>query len=203
MTCFGRREEAFEAKFAHDEDRAFKARARALRMLGLWAAGKRGETGKSAEDYARTLIEADIVTPMSSSINSFSISPGTASTPEKSVKSTMHFSQSCKTFHRNNREPSLESAGRGMYPISCEVHSRRSGLGALSLLEAAHLLLETNQLGLPVIDGKGMLIGMISEGDFLHRVELDMSPPPETGWKKCSALKRNTGSPTDAGEPRS
>jgi hypothetical protein len=32
-------------------------------MLGLWAAGKRGETGIAAEDYARTLIEADIVTP--------------------------------------------------------------------------------------------------------------------------------------------
>ena len=63
MTSFDPREEAFEAKFAHDEERAFKARARALRMLGLWAAGKRGETGAAAEDYARALIEADIVTP--------------------------------------------------------------------------------------------------------------------------------------------
>jgi hypothetical protein len=63
MTSFDHREEAFEAKFAHDEERAFKARARALRMLGLWAAGKRGETGKAAEEYARTLIEADIGTP--------------------------------------------------------------------------------------------------------------------------------------------
>jgi hypothetical protein len=34
-----------------------------LRMLGLWAAEKRGETGAAAEDYARALIEADIVTP--------------------------------------------------------------------------------------------------------------------------------------------
>jgi hypothetical protein len=63
MTSFDHREEAFEAKFAHDEERAFKARTRALRMLGLWAAGKRGETGKAAEDYARALIEADIGTP--------------------------------------------------------------------------------------------------------------------------------------------
>jgi hypothetical protein len=63
MTSFDRREEAFEAKFTHDEGRAFKARARALRMLGLWAAGKRGETGKAAEGYARALIEADIGTP--------------------------------------------------------------------------------------------------------------------------------------------
>jgi hypothetical protein len=63
MTSFDSREEAFETKFAHDEERAFKARARALRMLGLWAAGKRGETGKAAEDYARALIEADIGKP--------------------------------------------------------------------------------------------------------------------------------------------
>jgi hypothetical protein len=63
MTSFDRREEAFEAKFTHDEERAFKARSSALRMLGLWAAGKRGETGKAAEEYARALIGADIGTP--------------------------------------------------------------------------------------------------------------------------------------------
>src|SRR5258708_28228169 len=60
MTSFDRREEAFEAKFAYDEERGFKARARALHMLGLWAAAKRGETGKAAEDYARTLIDAEV-----------------------------------------------------------------------------------------------------------------------------------------------
>ena len=60
MTSFDRREEAFEAKFAHDEECAFKERVHALRMLGLWAAEKRGETGTVAEDYARALIDADI-----------------------------------------------------------------------------------------------------------------------------------------------
>lgn len=60
MTSFERREEAFEAKFAHEEERAFKERARGLRMLGLWAAGKRGQTGTIAEDYASALIDADI-----------------------------------------------------------------------------------------------------------------------------------------------
>jgi len=59
MTSFDRREEAFEAKFAHDEERAFEERALALRMLGLWAAGKRGETGTIAEDYALGLINAE------------------------------------------------------------------------------------------------------------------------------------------------
>lgn len=38
---------------------AFKARARALRMLGLWAAGKRGETENAADEYTRALIEAE------------------------------------------------------------------------------------------------------------------------------------------------
>ena len=47
-----------------------------------------------------------------------------------------------------------------------------------SLLEAARVLLQTNQRGLPVIDKEEMLVGMISEGDFLHRVELDIAPPP-------------------------
>jgi hypothetical protein len=60
MTSFDRREEAFEAKFALDEERAFKARARALRILGLWAAEKRGEERAAAEEYVRALIEADI-----------------------------------------------------------------------------------------------------------------------------------------------
>jgi hypothetical protein len=60
MTNFDRREDAFEAKFAHDEELAFKKRAHALRMVGLWAAAKRGETGTAAEDYARGLVDADI-----------------------------------------------------------------------------------------------------------------------------------------------
>lgn len=60
MTSFDRREAAAEAKFAHDDERAFKQRERALRMMGLWAAAKRGETGMAAEDYARSLIDTDI-----------------------------------------------------------------------------------------------------------------------------------------------
>jgi hypothetical protein len=69
MTSFDRREEAFEAKFAHDEERGFKERARALRMLGLWAAGKRNETGTIAEDYARALIDADLSAVLDAAFN--------------------------------------------------------------------------------------------------------------------------------------
>ncbi len=46
------------------------------------------------------------------------------------------------------------------------------------LIEAARLLLETNQRGLPVLDKDGNLVGIISEGDLLHRDELGVKPPP-------------------------
>ncbi len=69
MTSFDRREEAFEAKFAHDEERAFKSRAHAVRMLGLWAAGERGETGTAAENYARALVEVDVGSPPDAAID--------------------------------------------------------------------------------------------------------------------------------------
>ncbi|MET4177298.1 CBS domain-containing protein [Bradyrhizobium sp. LA6.1] len=45
------------------------------------------------------------------------------------------------------------------------------------LLEALHLLLETNQRGLPVLDHGGVLVGIIAEGDFLHRRELGVDYP--------------------------
>ena len=61
-----------------------------------------------------------------------------------------------------------------------------------SLLEAAHLLLETNQRGLPVIDGEGTLVGIISEGDFLHRVELDIGPPPGTWLEDILGIEEDT-----------
>jgi CBS domain-containing protein len=61
-----------------------------------------------------------------------------------------------------------------------------------SLLEAAHLLLETNQRGLPVIDSEGTLVGIISEGDFLHRVELDIDPPPGNWLEEVLGIKEDT-----------
>lgn len=41
------------------------------------------------------------------------------------------------------------------------------------VIEAARLLLKTNQRALPVVDDLGLVVGIISEGDFLHRAELD------------------------------
>jgi CBS domain-containing protein len=45
------------------------------------------------------------------------------------------------------------------------------------VIEAARLLLQTNQRGLPVLDGEGDLVGIISEGDLLRRDELGVRPP--------------------------
>ena len=41
-----------------------------------------------------------------------------------------------------------------------------------SILEAAHLMLQHRISGLPVIDAAGVLIGIVTEGDFLRRAEI-------------------------------
>ena len=53
------REDAYENKFAHDEELRFKAMARRNKLLGLWAAEKLGKTGDDAEAYAKEVIVAD------------------------------------------------------------------------------------------------------------------------------------------------
>ncbi len=59
MTTFDERENAFEAKFAHDEEMQFKAQARCNKLLGLWAAEKLGKSGADAEEYAKSVVIAD------------------------------------------------------------------------------------------------------------------------------------------------
>ena len=60
MTAFDDREKAFEAKFAHDEELMFKARARRNKLVGEWAASELGLEGEAAEDYAGTVVIADL-----------------------------------------------------------------------------------------------------------------------------------------------
>ena len=60
MTTFQDREQAFEAKFAHDEEMQFRASARRNKMLGLWAAELMGLTDKEAKAYAKTVVKADL-----------------------------------------------------------------------------------------------------------------------------------------------
>jgi hypothetical protein len=59
MTTFDKREEAFEKKFALDEEQKFKAEARRNRLLGLWVAEKLGLSGDAANDYAKTVVAAE------------------------------------------------------------------------------------------------------------------------------------------------
>jgi CBS domain-containing protein len=60
------------------------------------------------------------------------------------------------------------------------------------LMDAAHLLMETNQRGLPVVDREATLVGVVSEGDFLHRTELDISPPPGNWLEELLGIEEDT-----------
>ena len=59
MTTFDDRENAFEAKFAHDSEMQFKAEARRNKLVGLWAAGLMGKSGDAAAAYALEVVSAD------------------------------------------------------------------------------------------------------------------------------------------------
>ncbi len=59
MTTFDKREEAFEKKFALDEEQKFKAEARRNKLLGLWVAEKLGMSGEAANAYAKEVIAAE------------------------------------------------------------------------------------------------------------------------------------------------
>ena len=63
MTTFDDRKDAFENKFAHDEELRFKAMARRNKLLGLWAAEKLGKSGAEAEEYAKSVVLADFEEP--------------------------------------------------------------------------------------------------------------------------------------------
>jgi len=59
MTTFDDRERAFEAKFARDEDMAFRVTARRNRLLGQWAAAKLNLTPEETDAYAKAVVQAD------------------------------------------------------------------------------------------------------------------------------------------------
>jgi hypothetical protein len=59
MTTFDDRENAFEAKFAHDSEMQFRAEARRNKLLGLWAAELMGKSGDEAAAYAIEVVQAD------------------------------------------------------------------------------------------------------------------------------------------------
>ena len=59
MTNLNDRKDAFESKFAHDENTRFKATARRNKLLGLWAAELMGKSGDAAADYAKEVVASD------------------------------------------------------------------------------------------------------------------------------------------------
>ena len=59
MTTFDDRENAFESKFAHDEDVKYKATARSHKLTGLWAADLLGKSGDDATAYAIEVVKSD------------------------------------------------------------------------------------------------------------------------------------------------
>jgi hypothetical protein len=60
MTTFDEREQAFEKKFALDQDLKVKAEARRNKLLAEWAAAKLGITGDALPDYVKAVLRADL-----------------------------------------------------------------------------------------------------------------------------------------------
>ncbi len=63
MTTFDKRERAFEAKFALDQETLFKIGARRKKLFGLWAAKQLGLGGVDAEAYGKLVVNSDFRTP--------------------------------------------------------------------------------------------------------------------------------------------
>jgi len=59
MTTFDEREQAFENKFAHDQEMVFRITARRNRLLGHWAAGLMRLTPEETDSYAKSVVQAD------------------------------------------------------------------------------------------------------------------------------------------------
>ena len=68
MDGFEERQARFEARFANDAEARFRAEARRDKIVGRWAAAKLGHTGGAADDYARTVVKADMEEPGSEDV---------------------------------------------------------------------------------------------------------------------------------------
>ncbi|HWA02265.1 MAG TPA: DUF1476 domain-containing protein [Rhizomicrobium sp.] len=61
--AFKERGRGYESKWAHDAEMRFRVTARRNKLLGLWAAAEMGIKDEAAEDYARSVIRADMEEP--------------------------------------------------------------------------------------------------------------------------------------------
>ena len=60
MTTFDERERRFESQFANDAEARFRVEARRDKIVGAWAASKLGLDGGKADEYARSVVRADL-----------------------------------------------------------------------------------------------------------------------------------------------
>ncbi|MAB71124.1 MAG: hypothetical protein CMJ54_01295 [Planctomycetaceae bacterium] len=60
---FERREEGFEAKFQAEGDQKFRLEMRRDKLFAQWVSGQLELSGEDAEDYAKTVIRADLQEP--------------------------------------------------------------------------------------------------------------------------------------------
>lgn len=63
MSSFDDRKDAFEKKFAHDEELLFKVEARCCKLFGLWAAEQLGLSGAEADAYAKQVVGSNLEEP--------------------------------------------------------------------------------------------------------------------------------------------
>lgn len=63
MTNLTEREKAFEAKYQHDQELAFKVNVRRNKLLGLWAAALMNLSKDEAAAYAKSVIQSDFERP--------------------------------------------------------------------------------------------------------------------------------------------
>lgn len=59
MTTFNDRQTAFENKFAHDEEMAFRVEARCNKLLAIWAAEVMEKPKGELPDYIQAVIASD------------------------------------------------------------------------------------------------------------------------------------------------
>ena len=54
------RKDAFEKKYAHDQELMFRVEARTCKLFGLWVAEQLGLSGPDAEAYAKDVVGANL-----------------------------------------------------------------------------------------------------------------------------------------------
>jgi CBS domain-containing protein len=111
-------------------------------------------------------------------------------TPGKFVKNATNFSLSRNAPQPDAAWPAVERYADER--IQCHAPFLRNNQTRCAAYRRCHLLMETNQRGLPVVDCEGILVGVISEGDFLNRTELDISPPPGNWLEELLGIEEDT-----------